>query len=65
MKTVAECSSMDEALVLQSLLADSGIGSFVPEALSVSFPPRPGGVHVQVDEDDLEEAIKILSDARP
>ena len=64
MKTVAECSSVDEAMVVRSLLADCGIEAFVPEELSVQYRGIPGGVHVQVAEEDEEEARRILSDAK-
>jgi hypothetical protein len=61
MKTVAECSSPDEALVLQSLLADCGVEAFLPDALAVSYPPSVGSVRVQVADEDAEEALSILA----
>jgi hypothetical protein len=64
MKTVAECSSVDEASVIRSLLLDSGIEAYVPEELSVTYRGQPGGFHVQVAEEDEAEALRILSDAR-
>jgi hypothetical protein len=62
--TVAECSSVDEALLMRSLLDDCGIVSFVPEELSVTFRGLVGGIHVQVAEEDAEEARKILAQPR-
>ncbi len=64
MTTVAECSSVDEALVLRSLLDDCGIESFVPEELSVTYRGQVGGIHLQVDEGDVEAAKKIIAEAR-
>jgi hypothetical protein len=62
MKTVAECSSADEALVLQSLLADCGVQAFLPDALAVSYPPTMGSLRVQVADEDGEAAAAILAD---
>lgn len=63
MTTVAECSSVDEALLLRSLLEDCGIRSYVPEELTVTYLGQAGGIHLQVAEEDLEEAKKILAKA--
>ena len=63
MKTVATCSSLDEALLLRSLLADSGIESFVPEELTVTFRGQVGGFSVQVADADAEGATKVLAEA--
>ena len=62
MKPVAECSSADEALVLQSLLADCGVQAFLPDALAVSYPPTMGSLRVQVADEDGEAAAAILAD---
>ncbi len=64
MTTVAECSSVDEALVLRSLLDDCGILSYVPDELTVTYRGQAGGIRLQVAEEDLEAARKIISDAR-
>ena len=64
MITVAECASVDEALVLRSLLSDSGINSYVPEELTVTYLGQTGGFRLQVAEEDAEAAAKVLADAR-
>ena len=64
MKTVAECSSVDEALMLRSLLEDSGIRAFVPDELTVTFRGQAGGVRLQVEDEDSETALKIIAEAR-
>jgi len=60
MKDVAECSSVDEALVLRSLLEDCGIRAYVPDELTVTYRGQPGGIRVQVADEDAEEAAKVL-----
>lgn len=64
MKTVAECSSVDEALMLRSLLQDSGIEAYVPEELTAQFRGQIGSVRLQVDDGDAETALKILASAK-
>jgi hypothetical protein len=61
MTTVAECSSADEALVLQSLLADCGVQAYLPDALAMSYPPIVGGFRVQVADEDAKSARSILA----
>jgi hypothetical protein len=58
--TVAECATADQALVLQSLLADSGVTAHLPDARMVEYPPAVGSLRVQVDEEDEEVARAIL-----
>jgi Putative prokaryotic signal transducing protein len=64
MKTVAECTSVDEALVLRSLLEDCGIRSYVPDELSVTYRGQPGGFRLQVADEDAEAAKKILEGSK-
>ena len=64
MKTVADCSSLDEANLLRSLLSDSGIDSFVPDELTVTFRGQVGGFRLQVAEEDAQEAERVLAEAR-
>jgi hypothetical protein len=63
MTTVAECSSVDEALMLRSVLEDSGITAFVPDELTVTFKGQAGGVRLQVQNEDAETAKKIIAAA--
>ncbi|HXN35219.1 MAG TPA: DUF2007 domain-containing protein [Opitutaceae bacterium] len=64
MKTVAECSSVDEALLLRSLLEDCGVRSSVPDELTVPFRGQAGGVRLQVADEDAETAARIISSAK-
>lgn len=61
MTTVAECANAEQAEVLRSLLADCGIAAFLPDELTVSYPPILGGIRVQVADADAEAARKILA----
>jgi Putative prokaryotic signal transducing protein len=60
MITIAECASDEQALLLKSLLADSGVTAHLPDARSVSYPPMVGSLRVQVAEEDEDTARKIL-----
>ena len=64
MTTVAECSSVDEALMLRSLLEDSGVRAFVPDELTVTFRGQLGSVRLQVEDEDTETARGIIASAR-
>jgi hypothetical protein len=63
LKTVAECSSLDEAMLLRSLLEDSGIQASVPDELTVTFRGQAGGLRLQVADEDAETAASILAAA--
>jgi len=65
MKTVAECSTAEEALVLKSLLADCGVAAFLPDERLVSYPPAVGSLRVQVADEDEESARSILANGAP
>jgi hypothetical protein len=62
--TVAECSSVDEALMLRSLLEDSGVKAYVPDELTVTFRGQLGSVRLQVEDEDSETARGIIASAR-
>jgi thiamine monophosphate synthase len=64
MTTVAECSSVDEAMMLRSLLEDSGVRAFVPDELTVTFRGQAGGIRLQVEDEDRETALKIIAAAK-
>jgi thiamine monophosphate synthase len=63
MKTVASCASVDEALMLRSLLEGSGIRAYVPDELTVTYRGQAAGVRLQVEDEDAETAQKIIADA--
>ena len=58
MVTVATCSNIAEAELLQSLLADSGIECFVPDELF------GGNVRLMVADERAEEAKRVLAEAQ-
>jgi hypothetical protein len=57
MVTVATCSNLAEAELLQSLLADSGIECFVPDELF------GGNVRLLVADEHAAEAKRLLAEA--
>ena len=65
MITVAECSSVDEALFLKSMLAGSGITAYVPDEMMAQNAPHVlyagTGVRVQVAEEDAEIALALIA----
>jgi hypothetical protein len=66
MTTIAQCSSIDEALVLRSVLAGSGIAAFLPDELTANtYPPvlfaNARGFRVQVEDEDAEPARRVLA----
>lgn len=65
MITVAECTNIDEALMLKSMLAGSGIEAFVPDEFTAQNAPpymfAGSGVRVQVKEEDAETAREIIA----
>ncbi len=65
MTTVAECASLDEALMLRSLLEDSGLKAYVPDELTVQFKGQVGSVRLQVEDEDAETARGIIAAAKP
>ena len=65
MITVATCNSIDEALLLRSVLEGSGIAATVPDELTGQTAPpylfaTPSRVRLQVAEADAERAREIL-----
>jgi hypothetical protein len=62
--TVAECSSVDEAMLLRSMLEGCGVRSYIPDELTVTFRGQAGGVRLQVEDDDAEEAARILASGK-
>jgi hypothetical protein len=63
MVTIANCSGLIEAQRLQMLLRCAGIDAFIPDESSASLTPHyffASGVRVQVPEEDLRRAKKII-----
>lgn len=65
MTTFAECSSTDEALVLQSLLAGCGVAAYLPDDLKVVYRGMGPGVRVQVADEDADTARAVLDNKAP
>jgi hypothetical protein len=65
MITVAECSSADEALVLQSLLAGCGLAAHLPDDLKVTYRGTGPSFRVQVADEDAETARAVLDNRAP
>jgi len=65
MITVSECSNVDEALLLKSMLAGNGIEAFVPDEFTAQNAPpylfAGRGVRVQVEEEDAKTAREIIA----
>ena len=62
MTTVAECSTNEEAMVLQSLLGDCGLAAFLPDDMGVMYKGPGPVIRVQVADEDAETALSILRD---
>ncbi|MEJ0001169.1 MAG: DUF2007 domain-containing protein [Verrucomicrobiota bacterium] len=69
MVTVRTCSMLSEAQVMQSVLAGSGIASFLPDEMTVQnnwmWTDAIGGVRIQVNDEDAARADEILHEAFP
>jgi hypothetical protein len=60
MVTLRTCSGLEEAGVIKSVLAGSGVESFVPDENSVLWSNAIGGIRVQVAEEDVDRANDVL-----
>jgi hypothetical protein len=63
--TIANCLDLTEALRLQMLLGCASIEAFIPDENSATLAPHyffGSGVRVQVAEDDVERAKRIVSE---
>lgn len=64
MITIANCSSLDEALGLRALLSANGIEAFIPDEATASVLPHhfitKAGVRLQVAEEQADEARLII-----
>ena len=70
MVTVATCNTIDEALLLRSVLEGSGIAASVPDELtSQTAPPylfaTPSRIRLQVEEADVVRAREVLDQYAP
>lgn len=65
MITVATCNTIDEALLLRSVLEGSGISAIVPDELTAQTAPTylfasPSRVRLQVAEENVAKARQVL-----
>ena len=69
MVTIRTCSLLSEAQTMQSVLAGSGIESFLPDELTVQnnwmWTDALGGVRLQVNDEDAARADELLREAFP
>jgi len=63
--TVAECSSIEQAELLRSLLAGCGVAAYLPDELAVTYRGVLESIRVQVAEEDAETARTLLADKAP
>jgi hypothetical protein len=64
MTTIIHCSSVSEAMLKRSLLEGSGIRAWVPDELTSEVQPylcAGLGVRVQVEDEDADEARRVLA----
>ena len=68
MTTIANCLDLTEALRLRMSLDSFGIPSFIPDEIAASIAPfhfmTNSGVRLQVADEHVEEAQRVLTDAR-
>ena len=65
MITIATCNTIDEALLLRSVLEGSGISATVPDELTAQTAPTylfasPSRVRLQVAEENVTKAREVL-----
>lgn len=68
MKTIARCLSIDQALLLRSLLEGNGFRAWVPDELTAQTDPvlflgTLNSIRVQVEDEDAEDACRVLAEA--
>ncbi len=67
MITIATCPGLDQAFLVKMALGAAGIDSFIPDENSATMAPHyffASGVRVQVAEEDVEAARKILAEEK-
>ena len=70
MTTVANCSLLIQAQLMQAALAGSGIKAFIPDELTVEssgnlYSLAIGGIRVQVEDEDADAARAVLAALPP
>ncbi|MEY4938270.1 MAG: putative prokaryotic signal transducing protein [Verrucomicrobiota bacterium] len=70
MTTVIRCLTIDQALVIRSLLEGCGIKAYVPDELTAQTDPvifrgSMNSIRVQVDDADVPQAQAVLARNNP
>ena len=63
MTTLRTCSELEEAELVKSVLAGSGVTAFLPEENSALWSNAIGGYRVQVEDADADRANEVLRQA--
>ena len=66
MTTVARCLTIDQALLLRSVLEGSGLQAFVPDEVTAQTDPvifmgSMNSIRVQVNDEDATQARSVLA----
>ena len=68
MITIANCSTLDEAVGLRALLEANGIPAFIPDEMAAAVLPHhfvtKSGIRLQVSDEDADEARLIVGRQR-
>jgi hypothetical protein len=69
MTTVARCLTIDQALLMRSLLEGCGIKACIPDELTAQTDPvvllgSMNSIRVQVEDDDAAAALDAIQSAR-
>ena len=70
MTTIANCSLLIQAQLMQAALAGSGITAYIPDELTVqgsgsTYSLAIGGIRVQVEDEDVAAAREVLAALPP
>jgi hypothetical protein len=63
MTTLRNCSDLEEAELIKSVLAGSGVTAFLPDENSVLWSNALGGYRVEVEDEDVDRANDVLKQA--
>ena len=63
MTTLRTCSELEEAELIKSVLAGSGVEAFLPDEKSALWSNALGGYRVEVEDEDVERANDVLKQA--
>lgn len=68
MTTIRNCNDIGEATMLKLLLESCGIDAFIPDEVGAGLTPHffrtDAGVRLQVAEEEAEDALRVIEEAR-